>query len=174
MNDSIAFEESEEFRQTLAQSARFLAENRPEEALRMLLPLHAKVPKHPDVAINLGGAYILQRKWNRAVRVLEVASEANPQNVMLWLNLGAAQLGRLELSGPKQQAEAIRSFQRALEVDPSTPNAHYQIALIYKEQGNLPLALKYFEQALAVQPYDRDASYWLEKIRLRMASSGSA
>lgn len=173
MSNSTIFEESEEFRKTLLQSARLLAENRAEEATQLLLPLHAKTPKHPDVAINLGGAYILQRKWNRAVRVLEAASEANQANGMLWMNLGAAQLGRLELSGPTQQAAAIRSFQRALEIDPATPNAHYQLALIYKEQGKLQLAAEYFEQALAVHPHDRDARYWLEKVRSRLTEQGA-
>lgn len=174
MKNSIPFEETEEFRQALHSSAHLLRQNQPEEAEKLLIPLHNRVPSHLDVAINLSGAYILQRKWNKAVRVLKSVTEAHPNHSMLWMNLGAAQLGRLELSGPKQQAEAIQSFERALEIDPFTPNAHYQIGLIYKDQGALEKAATYFEGALKVSPTDRDARYWLEQIRSSMAEQNQS
>lgn len=173
MNRSIPFEETEEFRTALYHSARHLRQNQPEEAERLLLPLYNKAPHHVDVAINLGGAYILQRKWNKAVRVLQNVTHTYPNHAMLWMNLGAAQLGRLELSGPKQQADAIVSFERALAIDPYTPNANYQIALIYKDQGNLELAATHFEKALKVQPSDRDAHYWLSKIKKQLSDQQS-
>ncbi len=160
----MSIEETSEFQRTLYDSARLLGQNRPGEAVSLLLPLFQQASTHPDVAINLGGAYILQRKWDKAVRVLKAAAETHPHNAMLWMNLGAAQLGRLELSGPKQQVEAIVSFERALEADPFTANAHYQLGLILKDQGDLPGAASYFAQALKVQPADRDARYWLDRI----------
>lgn len=168
MSHTNSFEESQEFRSALMQSAQLLGQNQPEEAERLLLPLYSKAPKHIDVAINLGGAYILQRKWNKAVRVLQAVTKSHPDHAMLWMNLGAAQLGRLELSGPKQQADAIESFGRALEIDPFTPNAHYQIGLIYKDQGNWERAIHFFEEALKVHPTDQDARYWLKKINERL------
>jgi tetratricopeptide (TPR) repeat protein len=82
-----------------------------------------------DVAINLGGAYILLAKWNKAVRVLSKAAELHPDNAMLWSNLGAAHLGRLELAGPQQQQRAIRAYARALEVDPAVHNVNYHLGL---------------------------------------------
>lgn len=153
-----------DFAQALNESARLLRANRPGEAITILEQLHRTYPHDPDVAINLGGALILQRKWNRAVRVLQRASEHNPENAMLWMNLGAAHLGRLELSGPKQQQAAIEAFEQALRIDPKTPNAHYHLALIYKQQGNLSRASALFQRALEVNPADRDAKYWLDKL----------
>lgn len=172
MNKPISIEESEEFRLALAHSAKLLGQNQPEEAEKILLSLLNKAPLHIDVLINLGGAYILQRKWNKAVRVLKNATHIHPQNAMLWMNLGAAQLGRLELSGPKQQADAIVSFQRALEINPQTANAHYQIALIYKDQGNFEQALTYFEAAFEVQPNDQDAEFWIKKLKVQSKFQG--
>lgn len=153
-----------DFARALNESARLLRANRPGEAITILEQLHRTYPHDPDVAINLGGALILQRKWNRAVRVLQRASEHNPENAMLWMNLGAAHLGRLELSGPKQQQAAIEAFEQALRIDPKTPNAHYHLALIYKQQGNLSRASALFQRALEVNPADRDAKYWLDKL----------
>jgi tetratricopeptide (TPR) repeat protein len=153
-----------EFRRALQSGALFLSQHRVEEAIRLLEPLLLTAPTHPDLAINLGGAYILQRKWNRAVRILRRATAEHSDNPMLWMNLGAAQLGQLELSGPKQQAEAIASFERALEIDPRTPNAHYQLGLIYKERREFSRASSYFARALEVRPTDQDARFWLNRM----------
>lgn len=156
---------TEELRQQLNTSALYLSQNRPEDAIQVLEPLQKRAAHVPDVAINLGGAYILMRKWNAAVRVLEPAAKRHAQNVMLWTNLAAAYLGRLETAGPKQQQQAIMAYERALEVDPKAPNVHYHLGLIYKERNDLPTASRYFESALEVNPADRDARLWLDRIR---------
>ncbi len=164
-------DDHEEFRRQLRASARLLQENRPGEALELLHPLHKLAPADPDVAINLGGAYILQRKWNRAVAVLSKAVEVHPQNVMLWMNLGAAYLGNLQLAGPKHQRDAIAAYKRALEIDPQAPNVHYHLGLIYKERGELEEALTYFQQAYDIQPRDRDAHYWVQRLTTLLAQN---
>lgn len=128
-----------------------------EEAVRLL-------PDNPDAAINLGGAYILQRRHTRAVQVLEAASQRHPGHVMLWINLAAAYLGTLEISGPQQQARAIGAFERALELDVAAPNVHYNLGLIYHDQGDLHQAARYFQLALETNPDDRDAQYWLHRL----------
>src|SRR6478752_3204787 len=92
-----------EFKRALNESALLLSQNRAEEAEEKLLPLYEEAPDHPDVLINLSGAYILQRKWDKAVALLAKGVDANPHNAMLWMNLGAAELGRLETAGPQQQ-----------------------------------------------------------------------
>ncbi|MBX3011994.1 MAG: tetratricopeptide repeat protein [Caldilineaceae bacterium] len=153
-----------DFQSTLKDSARLLQQNRPGEAVTLLEPLYQHTPTHPDVAINLGGAYILQRKWDRAVRVLAKAAEAHPQNVMLWINLGAAHLGNIQTAGPKQQERAIYAYERALEVDPVAPNVHYHLGLIYKERGEFNRATAFFQRALEVSPADQDAIYWIDKL----------
>lgn len=154
----------ESARRALHESARLLHQNRPGEAVTRLLPLYKDYPTDPDVAMNLGGAYIMQRKWSRAVAVLQRAANDNPGNAMLWMNLGAAELGNLELSGARQQEKAIAAYERALEADPNTPNVHYHLGLIYKRRGELNRASAFFHRALEVQPADRDARYWLDRL----------
>jgi len=159
----------EELRRTLNESAQLLTQNRPGEAVEKLLPLHGALPDHPDVAINLGGAYILQRKWDKAVDILEDTAEKHPGNAMVWTNLAAAYLGRLELSGPKQQERAIFAYQRALQADPQAPNVHYHLGLLYKERNELMRASAFFQRALEVNPADRDARRWLRRMDAALA-----
>lgn len=159
---------SSSYRATLNESARLLRANRPGEAIAVLEPLREDLPHDPDVAINLGGALILQRKWAKAVRILREAVERTPDNALLWTNLAAAYLGRLETSGPRHQARAIRAYEKALRLDPSAANVHYQLGLIYKRQGNLSRASALFQRALEINPNDRDARFWMDKLSARM------
>ena len=166
--------EPEEFQRALSEGAWLLRQNHPQEAMERLLPLYEMAPHNPDVAINLGGAYILQGKWNKAERVLSRAAQLHPDNVLIWINLGAAHLGRLELSGPQQQERAIRAYERALELDPQAPNVHYHLGLIYKDRGDLEQAVMAFAQALSVNPADADAQYWLKWLERRRAEPAAA
>ena len=163
---------SEEFRRALGESGYLLQMNKPEAAVEKLLPLYEAAPANADVASNLGAAYVLLRKWDKAAGVLRRAVELEPDNAMLWLNLGAAELGRLELSGPRQQERAIRAYERALAINPRTPNADYHLGLIHKERGDFARAAASFAAALRVDPNDKDARYWLDWLAAQPASTG--
>lgn len=165
---------SEEFKRALSEGAWLLRSNRPQAAVEKLQPLYEQAPTNADVAINLGGAYILLARWNQAVRVLSKATELHQHNPMLWCNLAAAYLGRLELAGPQQQLRAIRAYERALALDAATPHVHYHLGLIYKEQGDLSRALAYFQEALAVNPNDRDALHWIERLTVQLEAASPA
>jgi tetratricopeptide (TPR) repeat protein len=165
--------EPEEFQRALNESSYLLRMNKPDAALEKLLPLYDAAPANIDVAVNLGGAYILLRKWDKAAQVLRRAVELEPDNVMLWLNLGAAELGRLELAGPRQQERALRAYERALAIDPMTPNADYHIGLIYKERRDFVRAAAAFEAALRVDPNDKDARHWLEWLAAQPDGDGN-
>ena len=159
--------ESQEFQRALNESSYLLQLNKPAEALEKLLPLYAAAPANIDVVINLGGAYILLRRWDKAAQVLRRAVELEPDNVMLWINLGAAELGRLEVAGPRQQERAIHAYERALALDPKTPNADYHLGLIYKERRDFARATASFAAALRVDPNDKDARHWLDWIAVQ-------
>lgn len=170
-NDAEEYDAEEyDYGQGLNESARLLRANRPGEAITVLRSLQEQFPKDADIAINLGGALILQRKWDQAVKVLKAAAEHNRDNAMLWTNLGAAYLGRLETSGPQHQRRAIQAYENALRADPSAPNVHYHLALIYKEQGNLSRASAMFQRALEVNSQDRDARTWLDRLSAQIVA----
>lgn len=155
----------------LAEGARLLGQRRPGEAAGRLAQAAELLPDNVDVAINLGGAYILQGKYDKAVTVLERATALAPANAMLWVNLAAAHLGSLELSGPGQQERAIAAYERALQIDPATPNVHYNLGLVYKDRQDWAKARAHFTAALSVDASDADAIYWLAKVA-RMEEEG--
>ncbi|HSN77212.1 MAG TPA: tetratricopeptide repeat protein [Anaerolineae bacterium] len=148
----------------LSEGARLLTQNRPGEAAAKLEQAAALLPDDPDVAINLGGAYILQGRYTKAVTVLERAGQATPDNAMVWTNLAAAYLGNLDLSGPQQQSQAIAAYERALQIDATTPNVHYNLGLIYNDRQEWPRAMTCFVLALETDPNDADARRWLARL----------
>lgn len=148
----------------LAAGARLLSQQRPGEAVEVLSQAAHLLPDDVDVAINLGGAYILQHRYRQAVPILERASQLAPDNAMVWMNLAAAYLGRLETSGPEQQRQAIAAYERALALHPEAPHVHYNLGLIYKDQRAWEQASAHFRNALAINPADADARYWLDKV----------
>lgn len=147
--------------QLLVEGTRLLNDGQAGEAAPLLEEAARFLPDNPDVAINLGGAYILLRRHNKAVAVLEAASQRHPDHAMVWVNLAAAYLGTLEIAGPQQQAEAIAAFGHALAIDPNVPHVHYNLGLIHRDRGELEQARWHFQRALETNPADRDAQRWL-------------
>ena len=151
-------------RRLVGEGARLLAAKRPGEAIVKLTEAWDLDPQNVAVAINLGGAYILQGKHERAIPVLEKATRLEPENVMVWSNLAAAYLGQLPLATPERQQKAIEAYERALALDERAPHIHYNLGLIYLEKDEPLRAEAHFHSALETDPNDRDARYWLEKI----------
>ncbi len=149
----------------LAEGTRLLAARRPGEALEHLTKAWELDQDNPSVAINLGGAYILQGKHRLAVPVLEKAVELEPDNAMVWSNLAAAYLDKLPFASMDQQDRAIEAYGRALDLDPRAPNVYYNLALIYVERHDKERAIACFQGALETDPNDRDASRWLERLQ---------
>ena len=55
--------------------------------------------------------------------------------------------------------EAIQTYQRTIELDPSFYDAHYNLGLAASQAGNVPTALLAYETALALRPESLDARY---------------
>ncbi len=149
----------------LNQGARLLASQRPGEAMTSLQEAQRLDPDNVAIAINLGGAYIMQRKYRQAVPILERAVELEPGNAMAWMNLAAAYLGRLELSTRATQDRAIAAFERAVQLDGTLHNVHYNLGLIYHDRGENLRACAHFQRVLEIHPADRDARYWLKRLQ---------
>jgi tetratricopeptide (TPR) repeat protein len=148
----------------VGEGARLLAAKRPGEAAEILAQAWELDPQNTAAAINLGGAYILQGKHERAIPALEAATRLEPDNPMIWVNLAAAYLGKLPFATPERQDRAIAAFERAAALNPRTPHVHYNLGLIFLERDDPARAADCFRTALDTDPTDRDAQHWLDQI----------
>ncbi len=158
-------QKDERVRRLVADGARLLAARRPGEAIPKLEEALELDSRNVSAAIDLGGAYILQGKHDRAIPALEIASRLEPDNAMVWSNLAAAYLGKLPFATQDRQDRAIVAYEQALRIDPRAPNVHYNLGLIYLERNDILHATAHFYSAIETDPNDRDAQLWLEKIQ---------
>lgn len=157
------------FRNLLLKGTRALQAGEMETAVRLLERATQLLPSHVDAQLNLSGAYILTKQFKKAAAVLELAATLDPENAMIWTNLGAAYLGNPILAKEEEQQRAIEAFERALNLNPVAPNVAYNIGLIYRDKQDHSAALHWFQRALHANPQDKDARYYVgvmeEKIK---------
>lgn len=134
------------------------------KAIAFLKQAHRLDPQNNDAALNLGGAYILSKKFSKAVVILEPLSEREPHNPMVWTNLGAAYLGNPVLARDADQQRAIAAFERAIELNPATPNVAYNLGLIYRDRKENGKALHWFQRAVQANSNDKDARYYVKQL----------
>jgi tetratricopeptide (TPR) repeat protein len=156
--------EEDEALRLLNLGARLLEEGKAQEAIAYLEQAYELDNESVPVLINLGGAYIMAGHHKQACSPLEAARDREPHNAMIWLNLGAAYLGNPILATSEQQMQAIAAFERAIELNPAIPNAHYNLGLIFIDRGDDDLAAAAFRRAIQANPLDRDARSWLRKL----------
>lgn len=135
------------------------------QATPFLEKAHDLQPQAVDVGINLAGAYILTKKFKRAVMILEPISEENPNHPMIWTNLGAAYLGNPVLANDEEQLRSIAAFERALAFDPVSPSVAYNIGLIYRDRREYEKAIEWFQKAVQHNPRDQHARNILETLK---------
>ena len=119
----------------LNEGTRLLREGKVAEAIDSLERAREIDAASVPILLNLGGAYVMAGSHRKAIQPLEAARDVEPQNAMVWINLGAAYLGNPVLATPEQQLDAIRAFERALQLDPAAPSVHYNLGLIYVDSG---------------------------------------
>ena len=149
----------------LQRGTKLLRGGEPAQAAQLLEQAHRLDPSRADTLLNLSGAYILTRKFRQAVPLLEALSEQEPDNPMVWTNLGAAYLGNPVLARDEEQQRAIAAFQRALEIDPIAPNVAYNIGLIYRDRRDTDQAVRWFTKAIQANLNDQDAQSILRRLR---------
>ncbi len=153
-----------DFEVNFKQGTSLLHRGKAKEAIVFLERAVALRPDHTDATINLSGAYILHGKFKRALALLLPLSEREPDNAMVWTNLGAAHLGNPVLARDDEQMQAIAAFRRALEIRPASPSVAYNIGLIYRDREETEEAIRWFRQALRDNPNDHHARSLLKKL----------
>lgn len=116
-------------------AGRLLAQNvRLKEAEAELEAALAENPQNDRAKADLGRLYLQEDQTGKALEILRQIVRKYPRDAYAWADLGKAEakLG--------SRAEAVRSLQKALELDPSLNQIHYQLGMLYRQQGNESLA----------------------------------
>ena len=157
--------DDQSFREELNRGARLLGQGKAQQAQAVFERLSQARPDDLAAAINLGGAYILNQQFARAIPILEAVVKREPCDPMVWTNLGAAFLGNPVLATAEQQDKAIAAFERALGCDPVAPHVAYNLGLIYRDRNDRDRAIHWFTRALQANPHDGDARRNLERLK---------
>ena len=152
------------FEELFRKGTALLHQGKAAEAIPYLEQAHQMLPQDIDAGINLAGAYILNKKFKKAVAVLEPLREENPDHPMIWTNLGAAYLGNPVLAREEDQLQAIAAFEHALDLNPVAPSVAYNIGLIYRDRQEYEKAVAWFKKAIQHNPNDRHARNLIAKL----------
>ena len=133
------------------------------EAARAYKRVLAEFPDNRDARVSLAAAYnnlgvdaIEKKRWERAIRYFDQASEANPDFKMSVQNRQAALwqwASSLETANP---AKAVSLYQEYLSAAPDAWEAHAQIGLIYSRAEAHDQAVEAYREALRLNP-DRES-----------------
>ena len=101
---------------------------------------------------------------NEALRLLQNGLKLTGENALLYAGLGYVhyQYGNIGARQDEAFTKAEAYAQRALGLDPETALAHMVLGLVQQTyRGNQQKAIRYFKQALSIDPNNSDALYWL-------------
>lgn len=114
---------------------------------------------------------------DRAIFLFELATEKDPRYARAHFRLGRAQASKAEYLGiPELQKQALKSLERALELQPSLQEALCEKGIVLVHLGREDEGIQVIERALALDPVDPTAhsalgrAYFLGKGDFRRAA----
>jgi tetratricopeptide (TPR) repeat protein/predicted Ser/Thr protein kinase len=125
--------------------------------------------------VNLGAAYFGLQKFDEAASASQEAAKLDPQQYVIWGNLGDA----LYQSGKKDQAaqplrKAVDLAAAQLKVNPRDPNVLSDLAGYDSELGDRKNSLAYLQQALQYTHNDKDVLLEAASIYNHLGETGLA
>lgn len=114
----------------------------------------------PDALRFLGVIAALQKDWDQALRLIDLAIECNPQNGVAHSNRGniLVELGRSE--------EALLAYENAINLQPSYAEAHSNRGNVLQALGRYQEALTSYEKAVQIDPNYAQAFYGVARLFL--------
>lgn len=100
----------------------------------------------PNGRFNEGLKLLEQMELEKASKYFDAAIDDNPNNEMLWNNLGVVCMGLKDRRG------ALMCYWKALKINPKYYIAFYNFGAVHYECGQYQEAIKYFDEALKCNP----------------------
>eukprot|EP01061_Rhynchopus_euleeides_P015282 TRINITY_DN2612_c0_g1_i1.p1 TRINITY_DN2612_c0_g1~~TRINITY_DN2612_c0_g1_i1.p1 ORF type:complete len:591 (+),score=270.65 TRINITY_DN2612_c0_g1_i1:86-1858(+) len=101
--------------------------------------------ENPDVCIGLGVLYNMSNAYRKAVTYFEKALLVKQDDAKLWNKLGAS------LANGNQCNEALKAYNKALDLNPGFVRALYNSAISYSNLGEHFLAAQFFLKGIQMQ-----------------------
>jgi protein O-mannosyl-transferase len=106
--------------------------------------------------------------WKDSETLWTQALSRTIDNLMAELNLGESAYQRGAIS------DAIKRFERALQIDPDRASVHSSLGVALLEKGRADESLAHLKTAIALDPHDADAHYNLGNTFLAMGRAREA
>jgi len=101
-----------------------------------------------------GLAALYQEKYQEAEDYLDKFIESSEQELVL----GYFYRGNAQFDSEKY-GQAIESYKKAIAINPDYADAHYNLGIAYRKQGEYDLAIASYQKAIAINPDDAKAHY---------------
>jgi tetratricopeptide (TPR) repeat protein len=97
-------------------------------------------PDYPPAHLKLGLLYNAERRYDEAVRSLNLVVAKQPRNAEAFEHLGEA------YAGLRKYAEALAASERAISLQPASPGAHYFAGVASASLGRREQALAHLDK----------------------------
>ena len=122
----------------------------------------ANTVKEGEEHFKSGLKAYLGKEYEAAIEEFKKSVKVNPANPASYSNLGYVYLD-LNITD-----KAYEYQRKAIDIDPNFANAHYGLALIYKNLGDFKAARRHWEEYLRIEPagyFSRKAKEEIEALR---------
>jgi tetratricopeptide (TPR) repeat protein len=146
------------------QGVAFSGAGKYDEAIAKFNEVLVKVPKCVECHTNIGEVYSRKKEYDQAEAAYKKAIEVNPSSAEAYM--GLANIYNVQKKY-KEATEAGAQAQKLLAASPggggggAGASAAFNQGVIAWNEGKIPEAQKFFEQAVAADPKMADAHYWL-------------
>jgi tetratricopeptide (TPR) repeat protein len=107
--------------------------------------------QYVDAHTNLGVVYYQTGRLSEALATYDAALAISPNDADIHYNKGAAYVQQaLQVSTPDEGLldQGVSEFQRALEINPELPQAHFSLGVVYATRGQNQEAISEFQRYL--------------------------
>jgi thioredoxin-like negative regulator of GroEL len=121
-----------------------------EKAVASYLPVNEKQPDRGDVMIAIANAYNNWGKTDEAIAWYQKVPVSGIRDVNSAFNTGVV------FANSGNQADAVKFFQKAVEIDPEFADGYYQLGLCQVAVGATPEALAALDKFISLAPDSPD------------------
>jgi len=109
---------------------------------------HATAGVYNKIAIS----ELMMHRFNEAEKAAKKAIHKDKHMPDAWNNLGVTYYSRKECIKEKHCDEAIRSYQKAIDLNPESASYHNNLAVVFMDSGQFDQAMAEYHRAFEIDP----------------------